>query len=538
MLKKIISLTKVFIKDFYQNLNIVNKETRKVNKKSVFFWLLVILSIAFSFLSYKAIDFLVGVGEPEIFLNIYFTFLTIFLLFQIALISSNIFFFSKDLEFILPLPISSLEILIAKFLTVLTMVYMTEGIFGFLPLLMYGLLNFISFSYFIWFILALIVFPIIMVATISMLTIILMKLIGFIKNKNVLQNIINTILIMIALILENLLIRNEDFVKEGSFIIEPFVKLLSDIGFINKIVIFLEILIASLTVVSIFCFICKGIYLKGILRRSKIRGDNKRKQKKKKKIKTRNRKINRAYVAKEWKMLLRQPIFFMQTIFPVFILLITVIMIGSVFIPILDSVVQEDESIRRNLESLTFNSEMVCVILGILQCIFSISKLSLTAISREGKNASFMKYIPIDLYHQFLYKNVLQVVLNIIVSIVILGLIYYFIPKIGFINIALIFMLSIWMNLINSYLMLIVDLRRPSLNWNSEYTVVKKSDSRFFQYVLTIGLILVFMYLSTIFKEMNATILILVEVFLFMTIFIIMNYLVKKYCDKLFSKII
>ncbi len=51
---------------------------------------------------------------------------------------------------------------------------------------------------------------------------------------------------------------------------------------------------------------------------------------------------------------------------------------------------------------------------------FSISNISLTAISREGKNAIFSKYIPLDLYKQFLYKNVLQTILNIIVSIIVL----------------------------------------------------------------------------------------------------------------------
>ena len=118
--------------------------------------------------------------------------------------------------------------------------------------------------------------------------------------------------------------------------------------------------------------------------------------------------------------------------------------------------IQSDDTIQNALRELTFNSEMVCVILGALQVLFSMSGLSLTAISREGKNAVFLKYVPIDFYKQFLYKNVLQVILNTIISIIALGSIYFLVSKITLIQILLIFATSIFISLINSFLMLIV----------------------------------------------------------------------------------
>ena len=213
-------------------------------------------------------------------------------------------------------------------------------------------------------------------------------------------------------------------------------------------------------------------------------------------------------------------------------------MVANVLIPIIDSAIQSDETIKNSLASLNFNTEMICIILGILQCIFSLSSISLTAISREGKGAIFMKYIPISYYKQFLYKNVIQVVLNIFVSIVVLGIIYYYIPKIELIDIFLIFIISIFINLINSYLMLVVDSRKPYLNWNSEYSVVKRNDNKSFQYALTIVMILICMYLSNILKNVDVTLTLIIEIFIFMSLFIIIDRIIKNNSERLFNKIL
>lgn len=244
------------------------------------------------------------------------------------------------------------------------------------------------------------------------------------------------------------------------------------------------------------------------------------------------------YILKDIKQLYRVPTFFMQMVFPVIIILISAIMIGNFIIPIIDEAIQSSENIQNTLRQLTFNTEMVCIVLGILQVLFSMSDLSLTAISREGKNAVFIKYIPIDLYKQFLYKNILQVGLNTIVSIVVLGILYFLISKISVLQILLLFITSIFISLINSFLMLIVDLRRPNLNWSSEYVLIKKNENKIFQYVFMIIMILIFLYLSNILQEMNIHIAIVIQMMLFAIIFMIMNILVKKKINKLFNKII
>ena len=563
MWNRIKSLTKVFLKDFYQNFKIFNIKSRKINKRSTFFWMVVFIAITVAFISYKLIGFLKTTGYPEIFLNIYFIILTIFLMFQIVLIATNVLLFSKELEYVLPMPISSLELLVAKYVVFLTIVYINELIFGFIPLLMYGLLTSTSLLYYIVMPIILLVFPIFLVSIISFITILLMKLFRIIKNKNIYQSLITIFLLVIVLSFESSVMNqfsdntvqqqksqtsnieeqietvDEMYAKlgEGFLIINPSVEILSnpnDLG--NCLINFGKLIIYNLIGFTLLLAVGRKMYLKNILiGTTEVISNKKSKINEVKKVK--EKRISVAYIEREFKELYRNPTFFMQMVFPVILILISVIIIGSVVIPIIDSMIQSDDTIQNALRELTFNSEMVCVILGVLQVLFSMSGLSLTAISREGKNAVFLKYVPIDFYKQFLYKNVLQVILNTIISIIVLGSIYFLVLKITLIQILLIFATSIFISLINSFLMLIVDLRRPILNWDSEYIVTKKNDNKIFQYVFMIIMILVLLYLANILKEININIAIIIQLVLFAGIFIIINILVKKKSKRLFKNI-
>ena len=563
MWNRIKSLTKVFLKDFYQNFKIFNIESRKINKRSTFFWMVVFIAITVAFISYKLIGFLKTTGYPEIFLNIYFIILTIFLMFQIVLIATNVLLFSKELEYVLPMPISSLELLVAKYAVFLTIVYINELIFGFIPLLMYGLLTSTSLLYYIVMPIILLVFPIFLVTIISFITILLMKLFRIIKNKNIYQSLITIFLLVIVLSFESSVMNqfsdntvqqqeaqtsnieeqietvDEMYAKlgEGFLIINPSVEILSnpnDLG--NCLINFGKLIIYNLIGFTLLFAVGRKMYLKNILiGTTEVISNKKSKINEVKEVK--EKRISVAYIEREFKELYRNPTFFMQMVFPVILILISVIIIGSVVIPIIDSMIQSDDTIQNALRELTFNSEMVCVILGVLQVLFSMSGLSLTAISREGKNAVFLKYVPIDFYKQFLYKNVLQVILNTIISIIVLGSIYFLVLKITLIQILLIFATSIFISLINSFLMLIVDLRRPILNWDSEYIVTKKNDNKIFQYVFMIIMILVLLYLANILKEININIAIIIQLVLFAGIFIIINILVKKKSKRLFKNI-
>ena len=125
-IKNIFNLTKLFFKNSFQNPYIIDKKTNKINKKSVFVWLIIIVMIAISYLSFEVIKVLVNMNQATIFLNIFFLILNVIMIFQVILASTNVYFFSKDFELVLPLPIKSDELLISKFNTILINLYFSE----------------------------------------------------------------------------------------------------------------------------------------------------------------------------------------------------------------------------------------------------------------------------------------------------------------------------------------------------------------------------------------------------------------------------
>ena len=158
--RNMFNLTKILFLNSFQNQYIIDPKTNKINKKSVFVWLLIILSIAITYLSYEIISELARVGQPEIFLNVFFLIVMMIMIFQIILASTNVYFFSKDFEILLPLPIKTDELLISKFNTILINLYFSELIFVLFPLIVYGICTYAGIIYYFYLFLILIIFPI------------------------------------------------------------------------------------------------------------------------------------------------------------------------------------------------------------------------------------------------------------------------------------------------------------------------------------------------------------------------------------------
>ncbi|MBR3163157.1 MAG: hypothetical protein IKF17_03550 [Clostridia bacterium] len=556
-MKKIVSLTNVFIKEYYQNLPIFDNKNKKFNKKSIFYWLIVIIFFAVGYVSYEIIKFLTNIGQSEIFINLYLPILTMFLAFQVILSCANVFFFSKDTENVLYMPINSVELLISKFITLLCMLYFSEGIIAVVPLTLYGMITSANFVYYIWAIVTIFIYPIFVSGAISILTFVIMKFSRFFRNKEVFQIFMTVFLIFTILIVEYIMLNNLFNIKsnEDAFnqmisiqdrmqninrmllIVNPTINMLASPEKILAVVSFLKILAICSIEIIVFLLVGNITYIKYILKN--ITSIERKKGTKKiidinKKVK--NNKIGIAYTTKEFKLLLRNPSFFMQCVFPVITLLISCILLVVSVYPTMMNVMQDD-TVKKAIENMSFNTEVVCDILIILQVMYSISNISLTAISRDGKDATLIKYIPVSLYKQFLYKNIPQFMLNLLTTIVVLGLIWYIIPSIKIIYMFIIFIISIMINLINCYLMLIVDLKRPNLNWATEEAVVKKSDNKLFQYVLMIVNILLLLYIATIFKSINIMLAMTIECIIYTILFIIIDRCVKKWQYKLFNKI-
>ena len=172
-----------------------------------------------------------------------------------------------------------------------------------------------------------------------------------------------------------------------------------------------------------------------------------------------------------------------------------------------------------------------------IQIIFTLENLSLTAISREGKDVIVMKYIPVSLYKQFLWKNIPQIFINTIAIIGMAVVIAINIPHISILYYLAGIVIAMLLNIINSFLMLVVDLIKPNLNWITETSAIKDNGNKLYQYVMTIIMSLLFVYFIRIFEDVNIIISISAIIVILFIILFIMNILIKKYINKLFEKI-
>lgn len=560
-IKIIKDLTKIFLKSAYQDVNIINKETKKINKRSVFVWLILIVSLALFYISNEIIKALVSSGYPEVFLSIYFLVLAIFIMFQTILVCTNIFYFSKDIELILPFPIKPVNLLIAKFNTLICTLYVSEAIFGIIPICIYGILTHSTLLFYIYAVLIFIFFPVFLALVLSIIMMFVMKISKFIKNKEIFQTIITLLLVTSIFIVEynvinNIFIQNKEIeIVENNFqisdkliefnnkietsnklflVINPAVKVLKNSNLQNIFEIIKIILIDFITFI-IFIFIGKKTYLKDILKNTSYL------------IKTSNKRINlykkckkniifKAYIKKEFKNLFRNSMVFMQCVYPMIISLITVIIISIILLPKLNEVLNNPD-IKQLIGNLEFDLSIVYIILSGIQVLFMISPASLTSISRDGKNAGFMKYIPISYFRQILYKGLPQIFINSISVIIIVGILYYAFPSIGIVNVLLIFISSMILNVLNSYSMIIVDLLNPKLEWDSEYEILKQNNNRYFQYAFTVIVILILVYLNKVLEGINLNLAIIITSIVFLFILIIELILIKIRENKLMKKI-
>ena len=556
-IKSILRLTKIFFKNSFQNPYIIDKKTNKINKKSIFVWLMVIVMIAISYLSYKVIGELVKINQPTIFLNIFFLIIMIIMIFQIILASTNVYFFSKDLELILPLPIKSEELLIAKFNTILINIYFTEFIFVFFPLIIYGILTYAGILYYLYLIFILLIFPILPILIISIIMMFLMKLSKFIKNKDVFQIIITLIFISIIFLLEfkignniinkiddNLNIESQESIQlfnefntkvenVNKYFLEinSTINILNNYNKINSIINILKIICLDLLFLIIFIVVGKKYYLKNILNNNNYYLKNNKKYliKKLKKINK-----GKSYIKKEFKILFKNPMFFMQCIFPTLILIVSLIIIMIIAIPNIRTILTTD--LFGDTIDFKFDISVICLILGIIQIIFTISNISISSISREGKDAIYMKFIPIDFYKQFVYKATPQIIVNMVLIFIILILIKFIFPEINFIYLFLIFILANLFNIINSKIMVFVDFIRPNLNWKSEYEALG-NNNKLFQYVLTIIIILILTYFNKIFSNIEIIKSCIFMILILIITILIINKIIKINIKNLFKKI-
>lgn len=527
MINKIIKLTKFSIMDLYSNNDFL-----KDRNKKIFF---AIVAVLITYVSYSIIDYFYKIKQSENFLQIFLFVMFSITTFQTILICNNIFFDSKDIEPLLSLPIKPLEIFVSKFNTIIAVIYLSEIFYGVIPLALFGIIFHSGIFYYINSLISLIIFPIFVCSIWTSIMLILVKLFKFIKNKDIIQ-VISLFLILLLILCgfvlstiftmnneQNILIEKIININKFTMIIDPIINLLT---LKSVLISFMSILCLLIIAIMILLFIAKTNYYDYLMMHiTNVNSKRKGIIDYEKDIKFRS--IKRTYIKKEIKGIISNPIFFIQYILLQIIYIIVTVLLIKVLTPM---IVDQSGEIMISIE---FFGIMLCII----QLLFGLSNIAITSISREGNNAKFMKYIPIEFKKQFEYKKRPQIYINIIASIaVILG--FKMIQRsFSILDMGIIFILALLLNNLFTSLVLAADLKNPNLKWDSEAMLIKSNGNQIYQYSVIIVFELIIMYLINVCSGINYYIYLAINAFLLISANIIIKIIINKKINKWFRNI-
>lgn len=461
----------------------------------------------------------------------------------------SVFYFNKDSENLLPLPIKSSELLVAKFIAALVSEYLILLMFIFPIIFGVGIGIGASILYYVYSIFICLLMPIIPSVIMSLLIMIINKVFKFGKKKDLFMYVMTGLILVFAFaysfglefILESS--ENEDtlaflsgdfgeYINTSKWLFPFFNSAVYSLVHYNEFLGFASIMtFIGLNVLSLVILYLVGdkLYIKGLTK------DGGTRQNKKENIdkiyKTSKGGVMKELIKKEWLTIKRTPTFMLNV---VIMNIVFPIIFGVSFAMGFSS--EGDASL---FEVIDFsNSGIFLICIGILLFLCSMSSAASSAISREGSSAYMMKNIPVSYKKQMDAKVYFSLIIDLIilfgVEIVLFLLIsipwYYAI----IINVPIILVL-----LIANYLSLLLDLRKPRLDWKEESEAVKQNFNVFLGMMIfiafTIGIVL--LGVAFINSDVNIFLMFAFVSVILLVLYILMNYFIKKYQVKLFSKV-
>ena len=459
-------LTKIFLKSSIQKMgeqyDITNKKGKGIK---IFLYVILFLYILaiIGFFSYSLIDSLKSINQETTFIGLVLLLVLGVTIIQTIFSSVNILYFTKDTDSILPLPIKPYQIILARTNVIILVESLINILVGFVPLTIYGIILNCGIMYYITAIITVILLPILPIILISLLVMLIMSFSKITRNKNKFQ-LIATLLVLVIVIAFSMFISSmgqstmtdEQLIQmmtqangmvsmiKGYFpTLEFAINAIISNSIINILIELLKLIALTVLGIAIYVLLAQKLYFNG--------------------VSTKKSTLGTMYVAKEFKILLRNPVFLVQCILPA--LIFPVLCIFLTFVGLNNEDMQELASLTSMLES---NKLLLLLgILGIIEFFTMIVYVSATAISRDGENAVFMKYIPVSLYKQYVYKTMPNIIMNFISIIIVLGIAKYLI-NISIIDLILLLIIAMVMAVFQSFLLLLIDLKRPKLKWKSE----------------------------------------------------------------------
>lgn len=507
----------------------------------VFSFLAVVMEVASIYVTKKLSEF----NQTYAFVNLLLL-LNFFILFTKSIFESlNVLYFSRDLRILLRMPLKPIDILHAKLSNMIISEYTMEIIMLAIPIVVYGIYTKVSAMFYVYMIDVLLVLPIIPIMLVSFIISIIMRFTNVIKNKSKVLyiTIISTVLIVSILTMTLSTSNNSTFeevvlnanglaekIADYFVLIKPIMNTLLNYDNVNGLINFLIYLAESVVIYVALLYLMSKVYLKGavgtVINSNREKIDNRPLELSDFKKKTKYK----SYISKELKTMTRTPIFCIQCLIMPIAYPIVVFFCIVFFLSFANKV--GGDSLDRFYEGL-LKSSGLAIFLSMGQTLYMMNFSSIIAFSRESRNAIMVKYLPLPLRKQLDLKISIGILTNMFSSFLV-AIAYYICLK-NILNTILLFSALMLLNIISEKYKVLIDLKNPQLNWDSEYTMMKQNTNVL--YVLFYTFIVVMILVASSFIIQNTLLFLCTVLFVTLIINTIISEHVYKKQDIIFKKL-
>lgn len=485
-MNKLFKLTKVMLKTSFASTQL--KVSKKPWLNYLFFGIFVLALLPSFGLYYYGADNLIKLLQPlnqqAIVVNLVVAINTVLIFVMSLLFLPTIYFFSKDVELYLPLPIKPYEIISGKFLVALLMEYLILFFSYVAPMLAY-LVNDFSIFLLVGFILLFFLLPILPLILSSLVVIIGTRFLPFMKNKNFMTITLGALSLVFALAF-SLGLQNASFVDDPNQLLElvlsggnslanlmftylPPVKFVADF-IVNQNV--LALLLFTIVVVlsyGLLLVVSNQIYFTTVTSIQESKTTTRKVE-----LSRQNKQLKSfAYFKKELLILFRTPAYLMNNVLGAFIIPFVMI------VPLFLADQSESTEILSFLKQLDLPISLtlpVGLLLGMALAIFNSGSnmIAATAVSRDKHQIDANLSMPFAYDQQLLVKAAVGSFMSLIVSYLILFIILIFSPNLWFLILSALipcFIVTYVSNLLSVY----IDALFPKLRWQNEQEAVKNN---------------------------------------------------------------
>lgn len=442
--------------------------------------------VLIAMLFYYGFDYMRLLDQAGYLMNVGFLMTAVIIfLFSIFAIPS-VYYFSKDIDHLLVLPIKPEVILTSKLAVCIVYEYLFAAAVLVPMYISFVLQIGFSFLSFLCFLVIFLTLPIYPLVLSSVLTMVIMRFVPFFNNRDRFNLIGGIIVVAAALglsfwmqtmetedmsaVLMALMDGNNSLMQFGTMLF-PFVPsaaLSCFRGDLLQLLLYLGITAISLVV---FLICGKLLYFKGAIGGSET-SHSRHTFDQKQLSESRHHSVFRTYLIKEFKILFRTPVFFTNCVLTA--LLMPIILTVAVYTSL------QGMDLRAFITPQLLESipNLWCYVLVISFLVGSfmggINMISSTAISREGTNAYFMKFIPVPVETQAFAKAACGIIISAVSGWLLLIPLHLVLSYPIYLD--LIFVVGSLVSVIMTNLFgILIDLLRPKLVWEQEAAAVKQN---------------------------------------------------------------